>query len=59
MRPSLLTAALIGALVTLGADTTANSLPGGLSLPAGIFTALIGAPVLIWTLFLQTRKRLQ
>lgn len=59
MRPSLLTAALIGALVTLGADTAANSLPGGLSLPAGIFTALIGAPVLIWTLFLQTRKRLQ
>ncbi|NKW92053.1 iron chelate uptake ABC transporter family permease subunit [Rhodobacteraceae bacterium R_SAG9] len=59
MRPSLLTAALVGALVTLGADTAANVLPGGLSLPAGIFTALVGAPVLIWTLFLQTRKRLQ
>ncbi|WP_341368074.1 iron chelate uptake ABC transporter family permease subunit [Yoonia sp. BS5-3] len=56
-RPSLLTAGLIGALVTLIADAIAGSLPGGLVLPAGIFTSLFGAPVLIWILILESRKR--
>ena len=56
-RPTLLCAALVGALVTLLADTASQSLPGGLTLPAGIFTALIGAPVLLWCLIVESRKR--
>jgi iron complex transport system permease protein len=48
---------LVGAIITLLADAVSQSLPGGLSLPAGVFTALIGAPVLIWVLFLQARKQ--
>ncbi|MEO0372795.1 MAG: iron chelate uptake ABC transporter family permease subunit [Pseudomonadota bacterium] len=56
-RPTLLTAALVGALVTLLADRIAQALPGFLVLPAGIFTALIGAPVLIWVLIAQSRRR--
>lgn len=56
-RPTLLTAGLVGILITLLADLVSQSLPGGLSLPAGVFTALIGAPVLIWVLILQARKQ--
>ena len=56
-RPTLLTAALVGALVTLLADHMAQALPGFFVLPAGIFTALIGAPVLIWVLIVQSRRR--
>ena len=56
-RPTLLTAALVGALVTLLADRIAQALPGFFVLPAGIFTALIGAPVLIWVLIAQSRRR--
>ena len=55
-RPTLLTAGLVGALVTLAADKAAQALPNLIVLPAGVFTALIGAPVLIWVLIAQTRK---
>ena len=55
-RPTLLTAGLVGALVTLAADRAAQALPNLIVLPAGVFTALIGAPVLIWVLIAQTRK---
>lgn len=55
-RPSLLPAAMVGALVTLLADRAVQALPGMFVLPTGIFTALIGAPVLIWVLVLQSRK---
>ena len=55
-RPTLFSAALVGALVTLLADRAAQTLPALFVLPAGIFTALIGAPVLIWVLILQSRK---
>lgn len=58
-RPTLLTAALVGALVTLLADLAAQAMPGLFVLPAGIFTALIGAPVLIWVLIAQSRRRRQ
>lgn len=54
-RPTLLTAALVGAVITLFADLASQSLPGGLTLPAGVFTALIGAPVLIWVLIAHSR----
>lgn len=55
-RPTLLSAGLVGALVALLADKIAQSLPGFFSLPAGVFTALIGAPVLIWILIAQSRR---
>lgn len=55
-RPTVMTAALVGALVTLLADRIAQILPGFFVLPAGIFTALIGAPVLIWVLIAQSKR---
>lgn len=53
--PALLAAALTGATVTLGADLAVRALPG-VRLPAGVFTALIGAPVLVWLLWVEARK---
>ncbi|MEM9348946.1 MAG: iron chelate uptake ABC transporter family permease subunit [Pseudomonadota bacterium] len=55
-RPTLFTAALVGALVTLAADAATQALPGIIILPAGVFTALIGAPVLLVVLLAQIRK---
>ncbi|MEM8978267.1 MAG: iron ABC transporter permease [Pseudomonadota bacterium] len=56
-RPTLLSATLVGGLVTLLADQAAQMLPGFYVLPAGIFTALIGAPVLIWVLVQQSKRQ--
>ncbi|MEM8538490.1 MAG: iron chelate uptake ABC transporter family permease subunit, partial [Pseudomonadota bacterium] len=56
-RPTLFSAAMVGGLVTLLADQAAQALPGFLVLPAGIFTALIGAPVLIWVLIAQSKRQ--
>ncbi|MCP4822359.1 MAG: iron chelate uptake ABC transporter family permease subunit [Shimia sp.] len=53
--PAVFAAALVGALVTLLADFAARSVPF-IQLPAGVFTALIGAPVLLWLLVVQFRK---
>jgi len=48
---ALVPAALVGALITTVADFTAQHLlPGGLQLPAGIITGVIGAPYLLWLL---------
>lgn len=47
-------AAMTGALLVLLADTTARTIAAPLELPAGVFTALIGAP---YFLFLLTRYR--
>ncbi|WP_299970339.1 iron chelate uptake ABC transporter family permease subunit [uncultured Roseobacter sp.] len=55
-RPSLVTAALVGAFVVLCADAASQSLPAALALPAGVFTALVGAPVLL-TVLLMSAKR--
>ena len=54
-KPVLLGAAAAGALMTLLADTASRIIPM-IQLPAGVFTALIGAPVLIWLLLAQFRK---
>ncbi|MDE4132216.1 iron chelate uptake ABC transporter family permease subunit [Phaeobacter sp. QD34_3] len=54
-RPALLGAAATGALITLLADTAARLVPV-IQLPTGVFTALIGALVLIWLLLAQFRK---
>mgnify|MGYP001792863621 FL=1 len=56
-RPTLLSAALVGALVTLSADIASQSLPDGFGLPAGVFTALVGAPVLITVLVLHSKRQ--
>lgn len=53
--PALPAAALTGATVTLGADLAARSVPM-VQLPAGVFTAMVGAPVLVWLLWVQARK---
>ncbi|MEM7506196.1 MAG: iron chelate uptake ABC transporter family permease subunit [Pseudomonadota bacterium] len=51
---ALPTTALVGALIVLCADFAARSVPL-VALPAGVFTAMIGAPVLIGILFRQLR----
>ena len=53
--PALAAAALTGATVTLGADLAARAIPI-VRLPAGVFTAMIGAPVLVWLLWAEARK---
>lgn len=54
-QPGIMQAAMVGAIVTLLADMAARSTPIA-QLPAGVFTALIGAPVLMWLLLIQFRK---
>ncbi|MFY2823529.1 FecCD family ABC transporter permease [Ruegeria sp. MALMAid1280] len=54
-KPALFQAAMVGAVVTLLADMAARSTPM-VQLPAGVFTAIIGAPVLMWLLLVQFRK---
>lgn len=54
-RPVLLGATATGALIVLLADTAARAVPL-VQLPAGVFTALTGAPVLIWLLLAHSRK---
>ncbi|MCV6584217.1 MAG: iron chelate uptake ABC transporter family permease subunit [Marinibacterium sp.] len=54
-RPAIGAAALVGALVVTLADLAARMVPL-VHLPAGVFTALIGAPVLMWLLVVQFRK---
>ncbi|MDN5864542.1 MAG: iron ABC transporter permease [Gammaproteobacteria bacterium] len=48
-------AALLGAVLTVGADTLARTLVSPAELPVGILTALIGAPFFMW-LLLRQRK---
>lgn len=53
---ALFTAALVGALVTLLADACARYLSTFVNVPTGVFTALIGAPYLLWLLIGQIRR---
>jgi iron complex transport system permease protein len=46
----LVSTALIGGLMVLGADTIARTVANPLELPAGAITALVGAPVFLWLL---------
>ncbi|PCI87474.1 MAG: hypothetical protein COB24_06345 [Hyphomicrobiales bacterium] len=48
-------AALVGALVLIGADLMGR-VAFAAQLPAGVFTAVIGAPFLLWLLATQIRK---
>jgi len=47
--------ALVGALLTVSADLMARRLLAPLELPVGIFTAVLGAPYLLWLLTRETR----
>lgn len=58
-RPNVFCAGLMGALITLAADCMARSLSGFAHLPAGVFTAMLGAPVLMWVLVVHYRKNSQ
>ncbi len=49
-RNLLPASSLAGALLLVLADLAARSLPGGLELPAGAVTALLGAPLFLWML---------
>ena len=46
----IVSTALIGGLMVLGADTLARTIAAPLELPAGAITALVGAPVFLWLL---------
>ena len=55
LRPLLLGSSLIALVVILACDLLARTLASPVELPIGLFTALIGAPILIWTLTRGTR----
>ena len=54
--PTLLGAGLVGATIVLAADLAGRLLFAPVQLPAGIFTAVLGAPYLLWLLATQIRK---
>jgi iron complex transport system permease protein len=54
--PTLFTAGLVGAVIVLGADLMGRLAFAPVQLPAGIFTAILGAPYLLWLLATQIRK---
>ena len=48
------TSAILGALMILLADIAVRKIPG--ALPAGVITALIGAPIFMYILYMQRKK---
>ncbi|WP_307086820.1 FecCD family ABC transporter permease [Arthrobacter agilis] len=55
-RPSPAMAALVGAVIVLGADFIAANLIPGTSLPVGVLTGALGAPFLLWLLATANRS---
>lgn len=55
-RPSLAMAALVGAVIVLGADFVAANLVPGTSLPVGVVTGALGAPFLLWLIATANRS---
>ena len=53
---ALVTSALIGAAIALGADGFARAALAGTSLPAGLFTAALGGGVMLVIVFRQRRR---
>ncbi len=51
----LVPSALVGALLVVAADLMGRRLLAPIELPVGVFTALLGAPFLLWLLVRQTR----
>ena len=54
--PTLMGAGLVGAVIVLGADLAGRLVFAPVQLPAGIFTAVLGVPYLLWLLATQIRK---
>lgn len=50
------TAALLGAVAMVAADTVARSVSESTELPVGVITALVGAPIFVWMLYRQYRR---
>lgn len=55
-EPPPLTSALTGAALTLGADQLAAGLFAPTQLPVGVFTAVLGAPFLMYLIILRHRE---
>lgn len=55
-RPALGSSALVGAAMVLVADLVAQHALGGVAVPVGIVTGLIGAPYLLWLIARGNRK---
>lgn len=52
---ALVPSALVGATVVLAADLLGRYLIPGVSVPAGVITAIIGAPYLLWLIAVSSR----
>jgi iron complex transport system permease protein len=56
--PALLSSALVGASMVVGADLVAQHLlPADMSVPVGVVTGVVGGPYLIWLLATARRTR--
>lgn len=55
LRPLILGSSLIALVVVLACDLLARSLAAPIELPIGLFTALVGAPILVWSLVRRQR----
>ncbi|GAA2106792.1 FecCD family ABC transporter permease [Actinomadura alba] len=55
-RPPLVGSLVVGAVLTVGADLIARTAFGGVELPVGVVTAVLGAPFLIYLLVRSRRK---
>lgn len=55
-RPPLLTSAVLGGALVVGADLLSRLVFGSLELPVGIVTAILGAPYLIYLLVRRYRE---
>ena len=53
---TLVTAALVGAVVVTAGDLAGRLVFAPTQLPVGVFTAVLGAPYLLWLLATQIRK---
>ncbi|WP_327089910.1 iron chelate uptake ABC transporter family permease subunit [Nonomuraea sp. NBC_01738] len=56
-QPPLLSSAIVGAVLTAGADLIARTLFSPIELPVGVVTAVLGAPYLIYLLIRIRRGR--
>lgn len=52
---AIIPSAMMGAVLLLGADQVAQSMPATLQFPVGIFTAAVGAPYLLWLVWRSSR----
>jgi iron complex transport system permease protein len=54
---ALLPSALVGIVIVTGSDFVAQHLLGGVHVPAGVVTGVVGAPYLLWLLSTAGRSR--